>query len=174
MKSFFILILFFCIDIAGLSQTIDSASIVITYRLKFLPDSNSPKTIITDIDQLCIGNKISQFYSYIEYRSDSMLQSDLSKGTVTLQEISSNPNLREKYPRPGPLNRYQLYINYPENKTTTTDFIFSGQYFFEEQNEVLDWTILSDTTQFLGNNCQKALTTFRGRSYIAWFPRIYH
>jgi GLPGLI family protein len=98
-----------------------------------------------------------------------MLESDLSKGTVTLQEISSNPNLREKYPRPGPLNRYQLYINYPENKTTTTDFIFSGQYFFEEQNEVLDWTILSDTTQILGNNCQKALTTFRGRSYIAWF-----
>ncbi len=32
-----------------------------------------------------------------------------------------------------------------------------------------DWTILEDKKQILNYNCQKAITTFRGRDYEAWF-----
>lgn len=35
--------------------------------------------------------------------------------------------------------------------------------------EPLKWTILGDTMNLSGYNCQKAALNFRGRSYVAWF-----
>ncbi len=119
--------------------------------------------------QLCIGDKVSTFYSYMDFRFDSLLKNDMNNGTVFMQNYKGSSELRSKYPAPYPLNRYQLYINFPENSITTTDAIFSGKYLYEEKIEPMKWLITKDTMNFSGYKCQKATTDFRGRSYIAWF-----
>jgi GLPGLI family protein len=169
MKILFISLFFTCFSILGKAQTIDSASIIIRYKLSYLSDSSKPQKASTDIMQLCIGDKISTFYSYIGFRSDSAIKNDMAEGKITLQDFSKNPELRSKYPSPGLLNKYQLYINYPENKITTTDNVFTSKYLFEEKMGIMKWTVLEDTMNLSGYNCQKATTNFKGRSYIAWF-----
>jgi GLPGLI family protein len=169
MRVLFFFIFVFYLSSSGKAQTIDSASIIIKYQLTFLSNSLNPKNKSTDIMQLCIGDKISTFYSYMDFRFDSLLKNDMANGTVIMKDYRESPELRSTYPAPYPLNRYQLYINYPENSITTTDAIFSGNYLFEEEMEPLKWTISGDTMNLSGYNCQKATTNFRGRSYIAWF-----
>lgn len=169
MKILFFFISMFYLSHAGKGQTIDSASIIIRYKLTYLSDSTRPQKKSIDIMQLCIGDSISSFYSYIGFRSDSALKYEMTEGKITLQDFSKDPQLFRKYPRPGLLNKYQLYINYPENKITTTDNVFSSKYLFEENLETLEWDILGDTMNFSGYNCQKSTTNFRGRTYVAWF-----
>lgn len=150
-------------------QTIDSVSTLIRYKLTYLSDSSRPKKTRIDIMQLCIGDSISSFYSYIGYRTDSAIKNDMSEGKITIQDFSKNREFFSKYPSPGLLNKYQLYINYPANKITTIDKISTSEYLFEEKIEPMKWTILEDTMSLSGYTCQKASTDFRGRSYIAWF-----
>jgi len=60
-------------------------------------------------------------------------------------------------------------------KDFTTDSIFSQGRAFKTsyyiQDTLLDpqWEIVDETKEISGYNCQKALTTFRGRDYITWF-----
>lgn len=151
------------------AQTIDSSSTLVSYKLTYLSDSTKPQKAKIDIVELSIGDKISTFYSYMNFKSDSLLKADISNGVITLSEYAKNRELQAKYPRSGSLNGYQLYFNFPENKITTTDMIFSGKYLFEEEIEEMHWKILGDTMRILNYLCQKAFTSFRGRSYVAWF-----
>lgn len=169
MKILFFFTLIFYFTNKGKTQTLDSASTLIRYKLTYLSDSLIPKKIRTDIMQLSIGDSVSAFYSYIGFHSDSAIKNDMAVGKITLQDFSKDPEFHSKYPSPGLLNKYQLYINYPENKITTTDNVFTSKYLFEEKIEPLKWVISVDTMNFSGYKCQKATTDFRGRSYIAWF-----
>jgi GLPGLI family protein len=38
-----------------------------------------------------------------------------------------------------------------------------------DSSGIPSWTVHKDTMRFLGLKCQKAMTTFRGRNYTAWF-----
>lgn len=42
-------------------------------------------------------------------------------------------------------------------------------YYVEDAFPTLDWTILDDTKTIGGYSCQKAQTTYKGRTYEAWF-----
>lgn len=80
----------------GKAQAIDSASIIIRYKLTYLSDSSMTKKVSTDIAQLCIGDSISTFYSYIGFRSDSAIKNDMAEGKITLQDISKDPEFHNK------------------------------------------------------------------------------
>lgn len=48
-------------------------------------------------------------------------------------------------------------------------FEFNNISYLIQDSIKQDWTILEDKKQILNYNCQKAITTFRGRAYEAWF-----
>ena len=48
-------------------------------------------------------------------------------------------------------------------------FEFNNISYLIQDTVKQDWTILEDKKQILNYNCQKAITTFRGRDYEAWF-----
>src|SRR5579885_1643401 len=105
MRVLFFLVFIFYLSCTGKAQTIDSASIIIRYKLTYLSDSSRTKKASTDIMQLCIGDTISTFYSYLGFRSDSAINNDMSEGKITLQDFSKDPEFHSKYPSPGLLNK---------------------------------------------------------------------
>src|SRR6266487_1755812 len=150
-------------------QTIDSAAIRIVYKLTYLPDSTKKDKLETDTYFLLIGKKTSCFFSYTKFRQDSMFNESVKNGTV--QEFLKDPGQRNKFGNGGFYSNSSLFINYPENKITTTDKIVSSKYIYEEDKELINWEIAPDTMKILNYPCQKAIATFRGRQYIAWFSQ---
>ena len=155
--------------IEGGTQTLDSAYIKCVYNLKFLQDSTKKNIVKDDILYLFIGKKVSTFYSYSKFLQDSMFNASLEKGNI--EEVLKNPALRNKFASPGFYLRYQLDINYPELRITTTDQIGLNKFIYTEEIEKINWTILLDTLTIQNYICQKATASFRGRQYIAWFTQ---
>lgn len=60
-------------------------------------------------------------------------------------------------------------FDYPKNLLTVREFVFALSFIYQENIPKILWT-LTDSTKRIGRfSCQKALTTFRGRNYQAWF-----
>lgn len=159
-----ILFVLFCLQVNA--QTVDSGNVRVTYKLNYLPDSNNRELVKSDIFLLIIGKNISWFFSYLRFESDSMFQESVKNGTEKI--FLENQNLRNKYST-GLFSNYQLFINYPKNKITTTDAIIADKFIYEEGIENVKWDITNDTMNYMNYLCQKATCSFRGRNYIAWF-----
>lgn len=68
------------------------------------------------------------------------------------------------------IDTYTVYKNYPsKDKLTFWGEICKIPYVYEEPLPEFDWNIEDGDTVVCGYNCQKAQTTFRGRTWIVWF-----
>jgi len=139
---------------------IDSAYLKCSYKLTYLKDSLKPNDSSTDLQILLIGKSISKYYSQYALDYNLFIVDYLKKGHDTY------PNIKEK----GAW-RYEVFKNYPQGKETVTDIasMLQGNYIYEEDLPVLKWKILNEKQAILAYNCQKAIVSFRGREYIAWF-----
>jgi len=63
---------------------------------------------------------------------------------------------------------YKIIKNYLNDDITTYDKIFTDPFEYNEQ-KIKNWSIKPDILVINGLKCQKATTTFGGRSYEAWF-----
>lgn len=172
MKKIILIILVLQSSYVLFSQTIDSAGIIVVYKLTYLPDTSNVNRYKTDILYLQIGEKVSSFFSYNKFRTDSMYEESVNTGTQ--EQFIKDPNLRNKFGVIGPYSNFKLLINYPETKITVKDEIFgSSKFIYEEEIEKINWLISLDTMSIFNSVCQKATADFRGRKYIAWFsPQI--
>jgi GLPGLI family protein len=138
----------------------DSAYLKCSYRLSYLKDSLKPNQQSNDLQILLVGKTISNYYSQYALDYNHFIAEYLKK------EPDSYPNIKEK----GAWN-YQLLKNYPSGKETVADIapMLGGNFIYEEDLPVLDWKISDEKQKILSYTCQKAITSFRGRDYIAWF-----
>ena len=81
-----------------------------------------------------------------------------------------------KYPSSDPRGRkpvsYTVYKNYPSEGLLvySENFIPSGKCFrYEEEMPKWEWELQEGDSTILGYPCKKAVTTFRGRKWIAWY-----
>ncbi|RZJ81136.1 MAG: GLPGLI family protein [Flavobacterium sp.] len=62
------------------------------------------------------------------------------------------------------------YFAYPAaNKCYVKETVDGQDFLIEEPEPKIDWKISKDTTSFSGIDCQKAITNFEGKTWIAWF-----
>lgn len=153
----------------GKCQILDSAFVKCTYELRYLPDSTRPEKVKIDILNLLIGKRVSTFYSYSNFLADSLRSTEVGDNPDAVREYAKNKELQKRYQGPGFFSYYQLFCDFQKKKIITTDKIISSNFIYEEDMENINWTILSDTLIILNFNCQKAMATFRGRNYEAWF-----
>lgn len=124
---------------------------------------------------LQVGAKTSKYFSkltdtYERVKSDS-------KAWKAYQEQEKLE--REKAKTRGgilvtaPLARYGplvVYNNYPQGKRTIHDAVFFDYYIFEDNNLPQQWTMVADSVKtILGYKCRKAVCSYRGRNYEAWY-----
>ena len=147
-------------------ETLDNGALRIIYESKLVKDVSKPDKPETDYMILDIGEQgISRFYSDNMRKMDSIMSELMKRGgpiridrnTLSDNGISSHGDPKE------------IFKKYPAGKITVTDRIASSEYLYEEDWNLFQWQIESDTREILSYTCQKAVTDFRGRHYEAWF-----
>ena len=144
----------------------EPAALVGTYRLTYQPDSTAPAKR-TDILYLWLGKTLSLFESRGKFAGDSMVNAvkDLpfNQETAPLltQQLMALPHSR---------------FNYVIYKTTAPQHLYyydniALQHYRYEEPTPLVWSILPATATIADYACQRATTTFGGRSWEAWFTR---
>jgi GLPGLI family protein len=135
------------------------------YNFTFLPDSSNPKNIGKDLMVLEIGKKSSLFYSYYHHLGDSLFNDDSKKGVLD----NSKDDGGKYYTS---FIAYNIATNFPANQITFTDRLsLIYNYKYSEPLISQDWEIMPDTAIISNVKCQKAVTVFRGRKYVAWFSK---
>jgi GLPGLI family protein len=152
----------------GENKPVDHLMYKCTYILTYQLDSTDKYDIRSEKMLLNIGSHVSMFLSQNTYLRDSIANQiknmDRAEITLALNNMSAFPKSDFKF---------QVYKNYPKDKITTVDKIFTDNFIYEEPMDLFNWKILPDTTRIAGYLCQKATTGFSGRYYTAWFtPNI--
>lgn len=124
---------------------------------------------------LLVGAKVSKYYSkatdmYERVMSDPKAKAAYNKElNLALAKAKNSGGFLEQKPlaRNNPL---VIYNNYPQNKRTIHDAVFFDYYIFEDDNEPQKWAIVADSVKtILGYKCRKAVCSYRGRDYEAWY-----
>lgn len=141
----------------------DGNSIVVSYNAKGLKCYGMAP--YDDMQVLIIADGQSKYYSYMEeffnHYCDSLRKINPDIDLATLQA-------EDKLPSCG--QRYSVYKNFPsKGMLTYTDKIGIGFYLYEEQLPDIEWQLEEGDTTIIGYSCQKAITTFRGRTWKAWY-----
>ncbi|NCC10453.1 MAG: GLPGLI family protein [Bacteroidia bacterium] len=152
----------------AVAQTIDTVKWRIHYATSFRKTEESKKPR-QDERILDIGHTVSRFYSLWEGRYQEVRDSVIKKGGQ-LQDVM---NAYSKILYPRSYSYYIVFKNYPQKgKLTFTDDLIKN-YIYQEAMETPQWQMVSGDTLLAGNRCQKAITSFRGRTWTAWFtPEI--
>ena len=144
---------------------IEPAEIIVTYSLKYQKDSLNHNFIQQSDMLLFIGQNTSKFLSSNLYSFDTIMNHITN--LAEFQEF-----LMDRY-RPFPRIAYSIYKNYPKGKLTYIEHIPSSTFKYEENLELFNWQLSSDTATISGYKAQKATCDFGGRNWIAWFsPEI--
>ena len=154
-------------------SVIDSGS----FRLLYAMNANDIGDVRTfdDLQRLEIGSKMSKYYSFALYNSDS-LKIDFSKKNPNAQGIPNWLGERVKKTfRWDLIMQSFFYKDFSKN-------ILSAQirmplslddYKYSEDIPVQEWELQEDTLTVCDYLCQKATCHFRGRDFVAWFtPEI--
>lgn len=141
------------------------------YKLVYRPDSiNLQRTATENFMLLVNSNGTSSYTSDNFFRSDS-IKALVKNGTLSEKDYRS-------YIMSGSNNRHRtnfrffLYKNNLNNENKIYESIGLENYVFFEKN-ILKWGITTVQDSLLGYHCTKAITSYAGRDYEAWFtPEI--
>lgn len=130
-----------------------SQKMIVVYDYKYKTDSLSPAHE-DELMFLYINNKKSVFSSYTRFKTDSLYQldpkTDFSKGEIM----------------------WKINKDYKSNRVWENQYISPNLYSFEDQYK-LDWELINETKTAFGYTLRKARTSFRGRTWEAWYcPEI--
>lgn len=124
------------------------------------------KRSYNDLFNLDIGQNSSMFYSFIQYNRDS-LERELKKQGFAGLQVKETLNERGYFQ-----GRKDILITDIQNGLHKCFSIIGVMHYSAaEPVENIKWTITNDTVTIFNYKCFKAKTTFRGRTWIAWFTR---
>jgi len=146
------------------TKIIDKTKYIVTYSFRYQKDSTSK--VYRESTKLLLGKKSSLFQSVNGMFNDSLLyanKSIIKSGDVTSFGIASALSERKK-------TSLKYKIHKQNNKITTYDVMYYDKYLYREET-FFKWQITSDTLTINTYKCNKAIATFSGREYVAWFSR---
>lgn len=144
--------------------TIDKVQYRITYKSQSVNDTTNVDSLgnynyLQDEMRLDIGDNVSYFYSYINYRRDSVISERVKQGDFDFSNVGGGGSIS-----------WTLYRNYPEGKVVVFDNCKGNSYRMTEAVSVPEWSIVPDSSkQILGYECQLAQAAFKGRKWYAWY-----
>lgn len=146
------------INIFSKQTALDTAKYKITYHMSF-PIVRGD-SLNNDIRVILIGRHIVKDYSYKMFASDSLATQKVKHGADAYKGLK------------GQVFPYEIYSNYPagHNLIVYRAFLNMGNYQYEEPTPSMKWILSPDGHKtILGYVCNKAITTYAGRNYVAWY-----
>lgn len=130
------------------------------YKLTYQPDSNNIKSVYSENFSLLIGRKFSVSQSINKIKTDSIIAAIVA---------SNNTPLSVEYPRTDFMDI--VYKNIPTGKTTTIDYIGIKKYAYIEDLSNFNWKLSDQKRNIAGYDCQKAVASYAGRIWEAWYTK---
>jgi GLPGLI family protein len=114
---------------------------------------------------LFYGRSMSAFSSETKYKQDSIRYKAFENAASNGGEVDLG--------LVRPVTNERIIILNKDKKVLTEAPFQRNTYLITESLEIIKWEILTSTKKINGYNCQKAICTFKGRNYEAWFtPEI--
>lgn len=171
----------FFISSSGFAQQqpvlIDTAYMECTYKTSYYLDTiKFEKGIMMGGEFiLLVGPKTSKYYEkvtdkYERIQSDPEIKAAYNKEMeLVFEKARANGGFLEK-PILSRVDALVIYTNYPEGKRTVQDAAFLDYYIYEDDLKPQQWTMVPDSVKTkLDYSCRKAVCTYRGRAYEAWY-----
>ena len=144
-------------------DSLDVARLQVMYDLTYREDTTHLEWAKKEKMMLLIGNSVSDFESYKNYRLDRIRFEKMRDGTYSEWFSVNGVDYAGRF-------MFQIFKNYPNGKITVTDHVFlTDKFRYEEDMNVFGWDILDDTIRIEGYLCQKAMCDYGGRTWEAWF-----
>ena len=162
MKNFFCLFTIFILAVFCCQSQEKKLEYLITYQLKYQPDSNDVAKYKTEEMWLFSGDQSSLFLSKAAALKDSLAANmNLAMlGSDTFKETKTDFN-------------FKIYKDLNNKKLFHSVKILKDKLYYTEQLTSVKWEIESESKEISGYSAQKATTSFAGRDYVAWFtPEI--
>ena len=106
----------------------------------------------------------SRFYSQWSERNDFVMDSLLSAGLDPMAMMQERKRMGVKSGQ-----SYRVFKNIPSAGRLTYADKFMEEMYYEEPMPAIDWKMEEGDTVIAEYSCQKAVGTFRGRTWTAWF-----
>lgn len=169
------------------NRLLDSAAYRVVYLTTQRAEREHKPIVIADSMALEWGNRWSCYYDFNKVSRDSMRlkQKEYNLKNVTSISINKNAEDLEQKLRNNRDNMmiydtehngedYRIYRNREEGHMILTDKgPYAGpnteSFMMVEEDIRPEWEVTDETATVLGYDCIKAVTSFRGRTYLAWF-----
>jgi GLPGLI family protein len=117
---------------------------------------------------LQVNGSVSKFWDCNAFKKDSIIYSSAKQlSTDSLKKVKG------KYLSAKCLFLPVILKNYPKEKITVTDEITPDDYIYTENKTERNWILKDDTLTVCGYLCNKAVASFGGRKWTAWYaPEI--
>lgn len=132
------------------------------YEYSFTLDSINTQDLQKEMLVLDLTPTGSEFYSYLKFKSDSLLYIEIEK-----QKNSDSDLINFKPTYKGKIT-YKVSKNYPDFKTFLHIGMGADEYKVLDDRKI-NWKILPDKQQIGEFDTQKAETVMFGRKWTAWF-----
>jgi GLPGLI family protein len=134
-----------------------------TYTFKLTPDSTNLTNTHTEEMYLLIKDNKESFCATKNFLKMDSIRSLLLNGTATFGEVIGTPQ--------GAVSTRLKQLIHKEYKEKTIEVYESVQpedfhYFLQDS---IQWELTGDTATIAGYQCSKAITSYAGRWYTAWF-----
>jgi GLPGLI family protein len=153
MKVLLTIILSCLVSSTVLAQQPDRVLARVKYNFTHQRDTNQRNNPYTETMLLVIGKNASAYTSLDQIERD-----------LDLPKARKAPSAPFK-----PINLTDIYFFAKETKLVTRERFMSAYYLVEEQYEKINWKVTKDTLNLNGIHCKKAIATFKGRNWIAWY-----
>lgn len=153
----------------------DQCRIECLYRLRYQPDSTdkTDQATRTELLRLQLGSQLSRFESKAQLFMDSVVttafvSAQRLKGTSEIPSINLNGLPASKF---RASIKGVIYKVPTAQRVLVVERVGSTRYAYQEPPGSLTWAIGPATATIAGYACQRATTTFGGRTWEAWFAR---
>jgi len=145
------------------TKVIDSTNLYVIYKLAWKQDTNDLDYVKNEDMVLFIGNDISKFTSYNQYRF--MFEGRKAEREGKLSLFLTEETIKSF----GAKLTYKIYKNYPKGHYTFRRRVMPTNFEYVEALDVYKWqlTALVDTIGDYVAHC--ATTDYGGRKWIAWY-----
>lgn len=158
-----VLFLAYFIPLSMCAQDASHATTEVSYRVTCINDTVKNE-VLADTFYLRYNDTMSLFYESYTFFKDSLRYNDIGKWS----DMMSN-SLSRHYPKDKAFQGYYVLTDYEQGVYTYQDYIFVGEYRYRDSLPNFNWKILPEYKMIGGYKCQKAIGTYMGRQYEAWF-----